>query len=40
MPNYILRVVKEEWVKTVFNSRVYYTSTKRKFDNDTKILFV
>ncbi len=40
MPNYILRIAKDEWVKIVFDNKVYYTGMKRKFDNDTKILFV
>ncbi len=40
MSNYIFRIAKEEWVESVFNKRVYYTAMKRKFENNTKILFV
>jgi len=39
MPNYILRIANDEWIKTVYDNRVYYTSIRRRFDSNTNILF-
>ncbi|MEM2856177.1 MAG: hypothetical protein QW416_03655 [Candidatus Nitrosocaldaceae archaeon] len=40
MTNYILRISKKEWIPLVFGNRVYYTSMKRHWEENSKILFI
>ncbi len=40
MTNYILRIVKDEWVNMVFDNKVYYTSMRRYWERSNKILFI
>jgi hypothetical protein len=37
---YILRIAKKEWVEKVFNSAIYYTGARRKWQTGQTILFV
>jgi hypothetical protein len=37
---YILRIAKKEWVEKVFNSAMYYTGARRKWQTGQTILFV
>ena len=37
---YILRIAKKEWVERVFDSAIYYTGARRKWQIEQTILFV
>jgi len=37
---YILRIAKKEWVEKVFDSAMYYTGARRKWQPGQTILFV
>lgn len=37
---YILRIARKEWVERVFDSAIYYTGARRKWQTGQTILFV
>lgn len=40
MTNYILRIAKDEWIRLVFNRKAYYTAMRRRWEPDSKVVFV
>lgn len=37
---YIFRIAKKDWIEKVFNSVMYYTKTRRKWQSGQTILFI